>query len=80
MVYQEGLRSSTLRWEKLSQLGCSYGCFLVRKEEVVVGLTIDDNYVTTTNLEAPGAKNKFEANERAMDYLFRALSTEEFER
>jgi hypothetical protein len=52
----------------------------VRKEEVVVGLTIDDNYVTTTNLEAPGAKNKFEANERAMDYLFRALSTEEFER
>jgi len=42
-------------------------------------VTIDENYVTPLNLEAPGAKDKFEANAKAVDYLFRALSPDEFE-
>ncbi|EFE88092.1 hypothetical protein BIFBRE_05060 [Bifidobacterium breve DSM 20213 = JCM 1192] len=56
------------------------GAFLRGKGKLCWDVTVDPTYVTPTNLDAPGAKDKFEANAKAVDYLFRALSTEEFER
>ena len=54
--------------------------FLRGKGQLLWDVTIDENYVTPLVLTAPGAKEKVEANARAVDYLFRALCLEEFER
>lgn len=56
------------------------GAFMRGKGIALWEVTIDETYVTPPNLQAPGAKDKFEANAKAVDYLFRALSPEEFER
>jgi len=56
------------------------GAFLRGKGKLLWDVTKDENYVNPTNLDAQDAKDRFEANARAVDYLFRALSAEEFER
>ena len=54
--------------------------FLRGKGKLCWDVTNDPHYVNPDNMDATGAKDKFEANARAVDYLFRALSTKEFER
>ena len=46
------------------------GAFMRGKGKLLWDVTIDENYVTPPDLEAPGAKEKYEANTRAVDYLF----------
>ena len=56
------------------------GAFLRGKGKLLWDVTIDEQYVNPTNLDAQIAKDKFEANAKAVDYLYRALSPEEFDR
>ena len=44
--------------------------FLRGKGNLCWGVTNDPTYVTPVNMEAAGAKDKFEANAKAVDYLF----------
>jgi hypothetical protein len=41
---------------------------------------VDNNYVQPMNFLAPGLKDMFDANNKAVDYLFRALCQPEFDR
>jgi hypothetical protein len=41
---------------------------------------VDTGYVQLTNFLAPGSRNMFDANNKAVDYLFRALCQPEFDR
>jgi hypothetical protein len=41
---------------------------------------VDTGYVQSTNILAPGSRDMFDANNKAVDYLFRALCQPEFDR
>jgi hypothetical protein len=43
-------------------------------------VTVDNNYVQLMNFLAPGSRDTFDANNKADDYLFRALCQPEFDR
>jgi hypothetical protein len=41
---------------------------------------VDNSYVHPMNFLAPGSRDMFDANNKAVDYLFRALCQPEFDR
>jgi hypothetical protein len=43
-------------------------------------VAVDNGYVQLMNLLAPGSRDMFDANSKAIDYLFRALCQPEFDR
>jgi hypothetical protein len=54
--------------------------FLHRKGQILWDVTVDNNYVQPMNFLAPGLKDMFDANNKAVDYLFRAPCKPEFDR
>jgi hypothetical protein len=54
--------------------------FLRGKGQIFWDVTVDNGYVQPMNFLAPGSKNMFDANNKAADYLFRALCQPEFDR
>jgi hypothetical protein len=54
--------------------------FLRRKGQILWDVTVDTGYVQQMNFLAPGSREMFDANNKAVDYLFRALCQLEFER
>jgi hypothetical protein len=54
--------------------------FLRRKGHIIWDVTVDNNYVQPMNFLAPGSRDMFNANNKAVDYLFRALCQPEFDR
>jgi hypothetical protein len=47
--------------------------FLRGKGEILWDVTVDTCYVEPMNLFAPGSRDMFDANNKAVDYLFGAL-------
>jgi hypothetical protein len=47
--------------------------FLRGKGQILWGVTVDTGYVQPMNFLAPGSRDMFDANNKAVDYLFRAL-------
>jgi hypothetical protein len=47
--------------------------FLRGKAQILWDVTVDDSYVQPMNFLAPGSRDMFDANNKAVDYLFRAL-------
>jgi hypothetical protein len=47
--------------------------FLRRKGQIVWDIMVDNSYVQPMNFLAPGSRDMFDANDKAVDYLFRAL-------
>jgi hypothetical protein len=43
-------------------------------------VTVDTGYVQSMDFLAPGSRDRFDANNKAVDYLFRALCQPEFDR
>jgi hypothetical protein len=43
-------------------------------------VTVDNSYVQPMNFLAPGSRDMLDANNKAVDYLFRALCQPEFDR
>jgi hypothetical protein len=54
--------------------------FLRGKGQILWDVTVDTGYVQPMNFLAPGSKDMFDANNKAVDYLFRALCQPEFDR
>jgi hypothetical protein len=54
--------------------------FLRGKGQILWDVTVDNNYVQPMNFLAPGLRDMFDANNKAVDYLFRALCQPEFDR
>jgi hypothetical protein len=54
--------------------------FLRRKGQNLWDVTMDNSYVQSMNFLAPGSRDMFDANNKAVDYLFRAPCQSEFDR
>jgi hypothetical protein len=54
--------------------------FLRGKGQILWDVTVDTSYVQPMNFLAPGSRDMFDANNKAVDYLFRALFQPEFDR
>jgi hypothetical protein len=54
--------------------------FIRRKGQILRDVTVDTGYVQPMNFLAPRPRDMFEANNKAVDYLFRALCQPEFDR
>jgi hypothetical protein len=54
--------------------------FLREKGQILWDVTMDTGYVQPMNFLAPGSRDMFDANNKAVDYLFRALCQPEFDR
>jgi hypothetical protein len=52
--------------------------FLRGKDQSLWDVTVDTTYVHLMNFLAPGSRDMFNANNKAVDYLFRALCQSEF--
>jgi hypothetical protein len=49
------------------------GAFLRRKGQILWDVTVDTGYVQPMDFLAPGSRDRFDANNKAVDYLFHAL-------
>jgi hypothetical protein len=47
--------------------------FLRGKGQILWDVTVDTGYVQPMNFLAPGSRDMFDANNKAVDYLFHAL-------
>jgi hypothetical protein len=54
--------------------------FFRGKGQILWDVTMDTGYVQPMNLLAPGSRDIFDATNKAVDYLFRALCQPEFDR
>jgi hypothetical protein len=54
--------------------------FLRAKGQILWDVTVDTGYVQPMNFLAPGSRDMFDANNKAVDYLFHALCQPEFGR
>jgi hypothetical protein len=54
--------------------------FLHGKGQILWDVTADIGYVQPMNFLAPGSRDMFDANNKAVNYLFRALCQPEFDR
>jgi hypothetical protein len=54
--------------------------FLRGNGQILWDVTVDNSYVQPMNFLAPGSRDMFDANNKAADYLFRALCQTEFDR
>jgi hypothetical protein len=50
------------------------------KSQILWDVTVDTGYVQPMNFLAPVSRDMFDANNKAVDYLFRALCQSEFDR
>jgi hypothetical protein len=53
--------------------------FLRGKGQILWDVTVDSSYVQPMNSLAPRSRDMFDANNKAVDYLFRALCQPEFD-
>jgi hypothetical protein len=54
--------------------------FFRRKGQILWDVTVKTTYVHPNNFFAPGSRDMFDANNKAVDYLFRAMCQSEFDR
>jgi hypothetical protein len=54
--------------------------FLRGKVQILWDVTVDTTYVHPMNFLAPGLRDMFDANNKAVEYLFRALCQSELDR
>jgi hypothetical protein len=47
--------------------------FLRRKGMILWDVTVDTSYIQPMNFLAPGSRDMFDANNKAVNYLFRSL-------
>jgi hypothetical protein len=56
------------------------GAFLREKGQILWDVMVDTGYVQSMDFLTPGSRDRFDANNKAGDYLFRALCQTEFDR
>jgi hypothetical protein len=53
--------------------------FLRGKGQILWDVTVNTTYVHPINFIAPGSRDMFDANNKAVNYLYRSLSQSEFD-
>jgi hypothetical protein len=53
--------------------------FLRGKGQIMWDVTVNTTYVHPVNILAPGSRDMFDANNKAVDYLYHALCQSEFD-
>jgi hypothetical protein len=56
------------------------GCFPPRQGSEFVDVTVNTTYVHPLNFLAPVSRDMFDANNKAVDYLYHSLCESEFKR
>jgi hypothetical protein len=54
--------------------------FLCGKGQILWDVMVNTTFVHLVNFLAPGSRDMFDTNNKAVDYLYRALCRSEFER
>jgi hypothetical protein len=80
MAYQErGSSPQHFDGKNYQMLSKRMVAFLRGKVQILWDVTVDTGYVQPMNFLAPGSRDMFDANNKAVDYLFRALCQPEFD-
>jgi hypothetical protein len=80
MAYQEwGLGPPHFDGNNYQMWSKRMAVFLSGKGQILWDVTVDTSYVQLMNFLTPGSRDMFDANNRAADYLFRALCQPEFD-
>jgi hypothetical protein len=81
MAYQEqGLGRQHFDVKNYQMWSKHIAAFLHGKGQILWDVTVDNGYVQPMNFLAPGSRDMFDGNNKAVDYLFRALCEPEFNR
>jgi hypothetical protein len=81
MAYQErGLGPPHFDGKNYQMWQRRMAAFLHRKGKILWDVTMETNYIRPVNFLAPGSRDMHDANNKAVDYLFRALCQFEFDR
>jgi hypothetical protein len=81
MAYQEwGLGPPHFDGKNYQMWSKRMVAFLRGKSQILWDVTMDTSYVQLMNFLAPGSRDMFDANNKEVDYLFRALCQPEFDR
>jgi hypothetical protein len=74
MVYQErGSSPPHFDGKNYQTWSKRMAVFLYRKGQILWDVTMDNGYVHPMNFLAPESRDMFDTNNKAVDYLFRAL-------
>jgi hypothetical protein len=80
MVYQErGLGPPHVDGKNYQMWSKRMAAFLRGKGQVLWDVTVDTSYVQPMNYLAPVSRDMFDTNNKAVDYLFRALCQPDFD-
>jgi hypothetical protein len=81
MAYQEwGLGPPHFNGKNFQMWSKRMAAFLREKGQILWDVRVDNGYVQLMNFLAPGSRDMFDANNKEVDYLFRALCQPEFNR
>jgi hypothetical protein len=81
MAYQEwGSGSPHFDGKNYQMWSKRMAAFLRGKVQILWDVTMDTRYVQPMNFLALGSRDMFDANNKAVDYLFRSLCQPEFDR
>jgi hypothetical protein len=81
MAFQErGLRPPHFDGKNYQMWQRRMAVFLRGKDQILCNVTVNTTYVHPVNFLAPGSRDMFDANNKAVDYLYRALCQSEFDR
>jgi hypothetical protein len=81
MAYQErGSRPPHFDGKNYQMWSKRMAAFFRGKGQILWDVTVDKGYVQPMNFLALGSRDMFDANNKAVDYLFRALCLPEFDR
>jgi hypothetical protein len=81
MVYQErGSGPLHFDGKNYQMWSKRMAAFLRRKGQILWEVTVDIGYVQPMNFLTPGSRDMFDANNKAVDYLFHSLCQPEFDR
>jgi hypothetical protein len=74
MVYQErGSGPPHFDGKNYQMRSKRMAAFLRGKGQILCDVTVDNSYVQPMNFLAPGSRDMFNTNNKAVDYMFRAL-------
>jgi hypothetical protein len=75
-----GFGFSALRWEELPDAAEVDGGFFCGKGQILWHVAVNTTYVHPINFLASRSRDMFDANKKAVDYLFPSLCQSEFDR
>jgi hypothetical protein len=80
MAYQEqGLGPPHFNGKNYQMWQRRMAAFLREKGQILLDITVNTTYVHLINFLAPGSRDMFDTNNKAVDYLYHSLCQSEFD-